>query len=157
VLEADEDILGRIISYHKGYLRLGIRHERVATVFTDEHWEVKDNLVYTKPGEHVFRLHWLLLDGEWELENLKLGYGVRVKSPHGWVTLRITPDLRLSKNDVQLIIVRAGNLIYGKYAPLPFEGWFSPTYGQKIHALSLTLEVTSSKNFSLVSEFIFPK
>ena len=157
VLESDEKILGRILSYHKGYHGLGIRHERVATVFTDERWEIKDNLVYTRPGEHVFRLHWLLMDGDWELENLKLGYGVRVKSPYGWVTLRITPDLHLSSNDAQLIIVRAGNLIYGKYEPLPFEGWFSPTYGQKIPALFLTLEVISSKNFSLVSEFIFPK
>ena len=66
--------LGRILAYHKGYRKLGIRHERVATVFTDEHWEVKDNLVFTGPGEHVFRLHWLLPGWEWELEKRKFGF-----------------------------------------------------------------------------------
>jgi len=156
VLEADEKIIGRIHSYHKGYRKLGILHERVVTVFTDERWEVKDNLVFTGPGEHVFRLHWLLLDGEWELEDRKLGYGIRVKSPHGWVILQITPDLHVSSSDSRLQIVRAGSLVHGKCDPLPFDGWVSPTYGQKIPALSLTLEVTSLKSFSLVSEFIFP-
>ena len=156
VLEADEKIIGRIHSHHKGYRKLGILHERVVTVFTDEHWEVKDNLIYTRPGEHVFRLHWLLLDGEWELEDRKLGYGIKVKSPYGWVILRITPDLHLPSSDSKFEIVRAGSLVHGKCDTLPFEGWYSPTYGQKITALSLTLEVTSLKRFSLVSEFIFP-
>ena len=72
LLEADEKILGRVLAYHKGYRRLGIRHERVATVFMDERWEIKDNLIFTKPGEHVFRLHWLLMDGEY------LGNGMRI-------------------------------------------------------------------------------
>ena len=157
VLEADEKILGRNVSYHKGYRNLGIKHERVATVFTDERWQIKDRLVFTKPGEHVFRLHWLLLDGEWELENLKVGYGIRIKSPLGWVTLRITPDPRLSSNDSKLAITRGGILVYGKVTPLPFEGWVSPTYGKKIPALSLILDVTSSKSISIESEFIFPK
>lgn len=157
VLEADENILGRILSYHKGYRRLGIRHERVVTVFTDERWEIKDNLVYTRPGEHLFHLHWLLPDWDWEFENRKLGYGIKLKSPDGWVKLLVTPDQRLSSNDSQFIIVRAGSLIYGRCQPLPFEGWVSPTYGQKIPAVSLTLEVTSFKSFKLVSEFIFQK
>jgi hypothetical protein len=68
----------------------------------------------------------------------------------------ISLDPRLSRDDSQLIIVRAGSLVHGKYQPFPFEGWVSPTYGQKIPAVSLTLEVTSLKSFSLISEFIFP-
>jgi hypothetical protein len=157
VLEADENILGRILSYHKGYSRLGIRHERTATAFTDERWEVKDRIVYTKPGEHICRLHWLLMDGEWELEPRNLGYGIKVMSPYGWVTLRLTPDPRLSNNESQLIVVRSSSLVHGNDQIRPFEGWVSPTYGQKIPAISVTLEITSLKTFSVISEFIFPK
>ena len=157
LIEPDENILGRVLAYHKGYRKLGIRHERMATVFTDERWEIKDNLIFTSPGEHVFRLHWLLLDGEWESEKRKFGFGIRLKTSHGWITLLITPDLRLPNNDFKLTIIRAGELIYGKGQPLPFEGWVSHTYGHKMPAISMALEVTSSKSFSFVSEFIFPK
>jgi hypothetical protein len=156
LIETDEKILGHVIAYHKGYRRLGIRHERAATVFTDERWMFKDNMIFTAPGEHVFRLHWLLLDGEWEPVKRKFGFGVRVNSPQGWITVLITPDLRLSNSDFKLTLVRAGELIYGEGRPLPFEGWVSHTYGQKTPALSLALEVTSSKSFSFVTEFIFP-
>jgi hypothetical protein len=114
-------------------------------------------LVYTGPGEHVFQLHWLLPDWEWKLDSRQLDYGIRLNSPHGWVTLHLSLDPRVSRDDVQLILVRAGSLVYGKYQPLPFEGWVSPTYGQKKPALSLTLEVSSLKSFTLISEFIFPQ
>ena len=157
LIETDEKILGRVLAYHKGFRKLGIRHERVVTVFIDERWEFKDNIIYTAPGEHVFRLHWLLLDGEWEVEKRKFGYGIRLKTPHGWVILLITPDLRLSNKDFKFSLTRAGELIYGKNQSLPYEGWVSPAYGQKKPALSIALEVTSSKSFSFVSEFIFPK
>jgi len=122
LIETDEKIIGRVLAYHRGYRRLGIRHERVATVFTNERWEFKDNLIFKAPGEHVFRLHWLLLDGEWEPEKRKFGFGIRLKTPLGWVTLLITPDLRLSNKDFKLTVIRAGELIYGKGRPLPFEG-----------------------------------
>jgi hypothetical protein len=97
------------------------------------------------------------MDGEWEVEPRKLGYGIKIMSPFGWVTIRLTPDPRLSRSESQLLVIRAGSLIYGKGEPLPFEGWSSPTYGQKIPAISLTLEINSLKSFSVTSEFIFPK
>jgi hypothetical protein len=114
-------------------------------------------MVFSAPGEHVFRLHWLIPDGEWETEKQKFGFGIRFKTSKGWVTLRLTPDLRLSSQDTKFTLIRAGELIYGKGHPLPFEGWVSPTYGKKVPALSVALEVTSTKSFSFVSEFIFPK
>jgi hypothetical protein len=155
LLEADEKILGRVLAYHKGYRRLGIRHERMATVFTDERWEIKDNLIFTKPGEHFFRLHWLLVDGEYEIEKSELGISIRVKSKHGWITLNIN----LEPSNLQFVtsLVRAGELIDGQREVKPYEGWVSPTYGTKIPALSLAVEVTSSKSVIFTSEFIFPK
>ncbi len=157
VLETDEKILGRVLAYHKGYRRLGIRHERVATVYTDERWEVKDRLVFTRPGEHVFRLHWLLPDWEWKTKNEGQRAEINLKSPHGWVKL-ILQTQPPSSNPLFLVsLVRAGELIHGTGQALPFEGWASPTYGVKVPALSLTVEVTSSKSFSFNTEFLFPK
>jgi hypothetical protein len=157
LLESDEKILGRVLAYHKGYRRLGIRHERIATVFTDERWEIKDHLIFNKPGEHIFRLHWLLLDGEYEIENSELGIGIRVKSKYGWITMNIKPDSRIPSSEYQVSLVRAGELIDGQREVKPYEGWVSPTYGVKVPALSLAVEVKSRGSFSLISEFIFPK
>jgi Heparinase II/III-like protein/Heparinase II/III N-terminus len=153
LLEVDEKILGRVLAYHKGYRKLGIRHERIATVFMDEHWEIKDNLIFTKPGEHVFRLHWLLMDGEFEMGNSELGIGIRVKSKYGWITLNI----KSPNSEYRVSLVRAGKLIDGQREVKPYEGWVSPTYGTKVPALSVAVEVKSLKNFSFISEFIFPK
>ena len=155
LLESDEKILGRVLAYHKGYRRLGIRHERVATVFTDERWEIKDNMIFTKPGEHVFRLHWLLLDGAYEMESRGSGIVIRVKSKYGWITLNINAESLDLQSAISL--VRAGDLIYGHRDVKPYEGWVSPTYGKKTPALSMAVEVTSMKAFTFTSEFIFPK
>jgi hypothetical protein len=155
LLEVDERILGRMLAYHKGYRRLGLLHERVATVLADEHWEIRDNLIFKKPGEHIFRLHWLLQDGEWEIGNRESGTQIHVRSPHGWISLSIS-GAPLQDGDCQVTLVRAGELIYGTGEALPFEGWASRTYGEKVPALSLAFQVRSSKSLSLTSEFMFP-
>jgi hypothetical protein len=157
LIESDQKISGRVLAYHKGFQRVGIRHERTVTVFTDERWEVADQLVFKKPGEHAFRLHWLLLDGEWKIEAGESRVGLRLKSSHGWINLNITFDSPFPNNDSRIALVRAGELIYGTATALPFEGWVSPTYGVKVPALSLAAEVTSSRTFSFITEFVFPK
>ncbi|HUI88014.1 MAG TPA: heparinase II/III family protein [Anaerolineales bacterium] len=155
LLETDVRILGRVLAYHKGYLRLGIRHERLATVFTDGHWEIKDKLVFTRPGSHVLRMQWLLMDGEWEMDDRGPGTEIRVKSKYGWITLNVS----LEPSDLPLAtsLVRAGELIHGQREAQPYEGWSSPTYGTKVPALSLAVAVTSSKSVSFKSEFLWPK
>ncbi len=155
ILEADERILGRMLAYHKGYERLGVRHERVVTVYADEHWEIADRLEFTKPGERTFRLHWLLLDGEWEIVHPERGIELRVKTPQSTVTLKITPDARIAHSEVQVSVVRAGETVYGSRKALPFEGWASPTYGVKVPALSLAVETSSIRSTSFTSEFRF--
>lgn len=157
LLESDEKILGRTLAYHKGYRMLGIRHERTATVFTDERWVIEDKLIFAQPGERIFRLHWLLMDAEWELANRELGIGIRLKSQFGWITLNVDFDSQIPNPECRVSLVRAGELIHGTGRLFPFEGWVSPTYGQKVPALSLALEVASSKSATFTSEFIFPK
>ncbi len=154
VLESDERILGRMQAYHRGYRRLGIRHERIATVFADEHWEVKDKLVFSNPGEHTFRLHWLLADGEWTLRDREAWIELHVSPPHaGSFTVRVKPDSRIAYSEVHTSLIRGGELLHGKGKPLPFEGWVSPTYGVKLPALSLSVELAASKSVTFVTEF----
>ena len=151
--ESDENILQRIIAYHKGYR--GVRHERTVTIFTDDHWLVEDKMISRRP--HVYRLHWLLPDWEWKLEEKDRGVELQLNSPHGWVKLlsgfeTVSPDLKF-----HITLARAGELICGSGEVLPFEGWVSPTYGQKIPALSLALNVTSDRTVLFFSQFNFPK
>jgi hypothetical protein len=54
-------------------------------------------------------------------------------------------------------LIRAGELIYGSGNAMPFEGWASPTYGVKVPALSLAIEVTSLWNVTFTTEFVFPE
>jgi hypothetical protein len=155
VLEVDEHILGRMLAYHKGYRKLGVRHERIATVYEDEHWEVRDNLLFTKPGEHTFRLHWLLMDGEWGIRRQDSTTEIHLKTHGVSVTLKMIPDIHISSSEERITVVRAGKLVYGPGTAFPFEGWVSRTYGSKEPALSVAMEVTSFRSFSFLSEFRF--
>ncbi|MEW6400471.1 MAG: heparinase II/III family protein [Chloroflexota bacterium] len=176
LLDADEKVLHKVQAYHKAYRKLGVDYERTVSVMTDESWLISDDLHIKRPGEfHEFRLHWLLPDWEWEIVNRESGAEIRLKSPHGWIILVIShspvlgppvtePALRspsavlgsLSKGH-SITLIRAGELIYGSGEVLPFEGWISPTYGLKVPALSLALNVRANRKVLFVSQFTFPR
>lgn len=162
-VERDEDILQRVSAYHNGYRRSGVRHERTVTVFADERWHVRDELKVEgfrfRVVPHVYRLHWLLMDGEWEIVNRGSGIELRIRSSQGAIALHINlqpSNLQPSSLQPVTSLVRAGKLIHGQRDVLPFEGWVSPTYGVKIPALSLAVEVKSSRTVCFTSEFSFP-
>lgn len=151
LLEVDEDISGRVIARHRGYR--GVRHERTVTIYADERWQVQDNLL-TWPGRvRSFRLHWLLPDWPWQLEEREKGLELRIQSPHGPVRLLISCEHK----SPAISLARAGELVHGEGRPLPFEGWASPTYGQKVPALSLNVELKAPHGVQFLSEFVFPK
>jgi hypothetical protein len=158
IIESDENILGRARAYHRGYH--GIKHERTVTVYQDERWVVEDKLTARSRSTHVHRLHWLLPDYEWEIGNREYpsgtmsGIDLRLKSPHGWITLSINSSFNFQLSTLSL--VRAGELIYGQRDVQPYEGWVSRIYGQKSPALSFAFEVTSAYHTTFTSEFIFP-
>jgi len=153
-IESDETVLQRVVAGHAGYRRLGVRHERTVTVFSDEHWQVQDDLLYiqVKHPPRTFRLHWLLPDWEWQLDEIPAGFELRLRSPHGWVKLQLSCD----QPGAELSLVRAGELLQGKGIPTTIDGWFAPTYGQKLPALSCALQVTSPHDVKFGSHFIFP-
>jgi len=152
VVPIDESILGQVKAHHKGYR--GISHERTVTVYDDGRWVVEDELVSKRP--HAYRLHWLLPDWQWKVENRDSGFRIRIKSPLGWIKLDITSDARFLSNASPLTLTRAGEVVYGAGHAQPFEGWFSPTYGSKVPALSLAFNVQSEHSMRFRTEFIFP-
>ena len=154
-ISADEHILQRVSARHHGYRWLGVRHERVITVYADERWQVEDEMLILRRLRKplTFRLQWLLSDWEWKIEIREPVFEIRLKSPLGWVTLRVTP---FSTLDSRISLVRAGKLIYGEGSVSPVMGWVSPTYGVRIPVLSFAIEAASVETVKFTSEFTFP-
>jgi len=152
VVVTDESALGQVLGYHKGYR--GVRHERRVTVHADERWMVEDKLI--SKGPHSYRLHWLLPDWEWEVENREQKIEISLKSPYGRVVLVMQAYPQFSTFQSPVSIARAGKVVYGPRDIQPFEGWVSRAYGEKNPALSLAFEVQSEGTTQLTTEFKFP-
>lgn len=155
VIPAERQALAAAYAYHNGYGRLRVRHERLVTVFRGDRWEIKDSLILTRPGEHLFRLHWLLPDWNYQLIDSPLG--LRLASPYGAVIFRIETDPSPSMPGMRLTLARAGQVLHGTGSILPIDGWTSPTYGLKQPALSLAVEVRSSQSFSFLTRIDLPR
>ena len=134
------------------------------TAYADGHWQILDEMLPVRmPWEKrpiTYRLHWLLPDWEWKLENSDQGITIRLNSPHGPVILH----LEGTGGDVlSLDLVRAGGMIHASgpsgqkpLVGMTIRGWASPTYGVKVPALSLAIETKSANDVQFISEFIFP-
>lgn len=152
-IETNPAIVQRALAWHTGYRRLGVRHERSVTVFSDEHWQVQDHLLLIKtPQARSFRLHWLLPDWDWQLDGIVDGFELRLRSPQGWLKVQVSTD----QPGAALTLIRAGEVLEGNSPANPVMGWVSPTYGQKTPALSCALEVTSRNDVKFNTLFIFP-
>ena len=153
VVPIDETVLGQVVAYHNGYP--GVRHKRTVTVYTDEHWTVEDKLVSVE--SHAYRLHWLLPDWEWMVESRDQIVELSLESPNDKIALTLQTKPKFPDLISLFSIVRAGEVVYGEREVQPFEGWFSPTYGEKVPALSVVVEVPGLSYFQILSEFNFPK
>lgn len=158
--ETDSDFLQRASAQTYAYARLGVRHTRAVTVYPDERWLVEDELLNLGQAPHTYRLHWLLPDWEWEMENRDLGIEIRLKSPQGWVSFRL--NIQPSTFQHSTSLVRAGEVVYQttsevlKTSEVLTHGWVSPTYSVKNPALSLAVEVQSAGKVTFTTEFNFP-
>lgn len=152
-----EAFLQRVSAQTEAYARLGIHHVRTVTVLPNERWQVEDELLNRGQNPHTYRLHWLLPDWEWEVENRDSIFVIRLKSPLGWVTLKVgCGDLT---NRPTITLVRAGEAVWAKRSDLANQstrGWVSPTYSVKNPALSLAVEVQSAGKITFTTEFNFP-
>jgi len=152
VLSPESPALGQIVASHRAYDRIGVRYQRVVTALEGDGWRVTDELVFTRPHSHEIRLHWLLLDGDWRLEQRGSEAILRIRVPQGLIKLRVTvSDASIARP--RLALIRAGRLLHGEADVRPYEGWISPSYGRKVPALSFGVHVAASRSFSLLTEF----
>ena len=161
VIESDPSSIQCVSGRYRIFRRDGCRHTRTVSVHTDDRWVIKDELlplyfsissIVLQPSS--FRLHWLLPDWKWEIENSEQGMVLRLASPYGPVTLTIQYSPVTIQSAISLF--RAGELLSGSADPDPVRGWVSPTYGEKVPALSLAVSVKSTNEVQFTSEFTFP-
>lgn len=172
----DETVLQRVQAYHTGHRRIGVEHNRTVTVFADEHWQVHDRLIVSKKEDwHTYTLHWLLPDWKWKFEELpehligngRSGFDLKLKSPHGWMTVRVHYDYFAAATQIGgafTNLTRAGEhlptgsmTLFDDGSRYNLLGWYSPTYSVKVPALSLSVTIKSPINPDFITEFIFPK
>jgi hypothetical protein len=143
--------------------RPALRHTRTVTVYADERWEILDDLSLRdllsipfppQPADHIFRLHWLLPDWNWDIqEEAHVGCTLRLQSPDGMITVRVAAD----SSRLQVSLVRASERLHGQAVPTAVEGWCSPTYGLKVPALSLSMTVTDPETAHFKTEILLPQ
>jgi len=97
-----------------------------------------------------------LPDWKWEVESRDQRVEISLNSPQGGVILVLQTEPHFSNLHSLISIVRAGEVVYGVRDVRSFEGWFSPTYGRKVPALSLSFEVKSNQPTQFITEFNFP-
>lgn len=164
VLSYERDALNsweRLVAQHDGYRRLGVIHQRALEhhpkkwLVTDTLLPIKDRLSHHK--KYKVRLHWLLPDWDWQVEqgDLSGSYRLHLKSPFGWIALevRVQPKTGTTLTQATLLIERAGVLVYGSGEANPTHGWVSPTYAYKTAALSVSLVVNHTLPISLITEW----
>ncbi len=164
-----------ITAGHDGYRRLGIFHQRTVTVPDPGRWVIEDRLIGADAVSHAFRLHWLVADGDWRIDDGQHPAGDGWLSPDGGqdsavatcvftvhlpedgpflrlVLRAFVPALDASARSPLVTLARAGELLYGTGRIPPVRGWYSPTYGVKLPALSLALKVWSAPPVRFVTE-----
>jgi hypothetical protein len=156
-VESSPSVLQKVQAWHNGYP--GLRHERSVTVRSGERWLIEDAFTPRRPSLHLYRLSWLLPDWEVDIREAQRSR-IRLNSPFGWITVSIVAGVKDSTSGAasipRLSVARAGELIHGRREVMLWEGWVSPTYGVKIPALSVTVEISSDRPVTFTTEFTFP-
>jgi len=158
-----------ITAQHHGYKHLGLTHQRSVSMEAKDHWVVVDQLISSDPkhlssssGYHRARLHWLLPDWPWVLDNPgdQSMCLLKIKSPDGWIEIMITTKNILGGNQSRIplnpSIIRAGCLLHGEAENSPTRGWFSPTYGRKDPAISFAIEIEEMLPLEFTTNWLFP-
>jgi hypothetical protein len=138
----------------------GYRHTRTVSVFENDRWLVEDEILpLRKPWQNkqlIFRLHWLLPDWKWEMDNAGQRIEIWLTCGLGKIRLDLSVEPQFSILNSQFSLVRAGETLSGSANPNPVRGWTSPTYGVKVPALSLVFEAESVNEVRFRTEFILP-
>lgn len=149
----------RLAAEHDGYQRLGYLHRRAVTAYSDGRWLVEDDLLRSLQAAGAnepvtVRLHWLLPDWPWTLDEQGLGaYRLRLHSPDGWIVLSVSVK---GQHTPSAHLARAGEVLHGNGPAAVTQGWVSPAYSEKIPALSFSVSVRASAPIQFASQWELP-
>jgi hypothetical protein len=164
---AEDGAWMRLVAEHDGYRHIGVLHRRSVTSYRDDHWLVVDSLQpdparrQAAQEKYLFRLHWLLPDLPWNLNEQQGEARLELTCQSGQIILRVQAEEGGSESGwLWLSLVRAGVLVQGtilnaQERDLQLSGWYSPTYAHKVPALSFSIEVLSKLPLRLDSEWRF--
>jgi hypothetical protein len=155
VLSVSSPVQQQIRGSHRGFDSLGLGYDRTLSLFESGVWQVDDDLTFKRPGVHTVRLHWLFIDGDWRLQQQGSEVKLRLRLPRGWLTASIRARGGI-RSPLGVSLVRAGIVLRGESPAHAWEGWISPTYGRKLPALSLGLEIEAFADCGLHAEFRLP-
>ena len=156
-LDTTAQSLNYLAAEHDGYAHSGIIHRRSLHQANKDCWHVTDTLLPNERAladQHTAYLHWLLPDWEWELQDTS----IKLKGNCGIVSLKIDALPQEQKDSPELCevqVIRAGLTLQGSDSEMPTLGWISPTYGQKLPALSLRVTFKGYLPFSFCSTWQF--
>jgi hypothetical protein len=157
-------VWSQLVARHDGYRRLDLVHQRTVTASPAGGWLVEDTLLPAREKlsaiqPHTTSLHWLLPDWPWQVltgEN-EMQFVLCLESLQGPLQLHLSVRGETDESPVpaQLQLVRAGKLLHGCGPVNPIWGWVSPTYGDKMPALSVRLLVRRLPPIYLTSVWFF--
>jgi hypothetical protein len=138
---------------HNGYAPLGITHSRSLSLLGPDEWLVTDQLTsHSALRNQPVILHWLLSELPWsfsqnqitvQLQNAALRLSVQAFNGQG----KLLP--------LEFQLIRAGELLQGSGEYPPYLGWVSPTYSQRLPALSIRAISSLPEVMKLVSHWMF--
>jgi hypothetical protein len=135
---------------HDGYLKLGVLHKRKLERQAEEGWLITDRLVQLN-GKKVSKevsLNWLLPDWSYKFEENILIFN----TPFGLLRLDLFTHAGILSDGFN--IIRAGKSLINKNDS-EIHGWYSPTYGVKIPALSVQYSVSGFLPIEISTRFSF--
>jgi hypothetical protein len=152
--DGDDITRSQATAEHDGYQFLGVQHKRSVMAADGGSWVIQDDLLpLASTVTRQARLHWLLPDWPWEMEDQDQQTHLRVQSPYGWVTLTVQPG---PASTWTAALVRGGAYVFGDGPAEPTWGWQAPAYGQKEPALSFAMTISGPLPLSFVSEWKLP-
>ncbi|MBN2146721.1 MAG: alginate lyase family protein [Anaerolineales bacterium] len=161
-----EGALQQVTARHEGYRRLEVSHQRSVEASTDGRWLITDQVTGRAGRLTRARLHWLLPDWEWKVEENLIkadqespstgSSRIALHSPLGEILLEIAATGQKMAR-AELEICRGGEVLYGSKPCHPSWGWVSPTYGVKTSALSISLWIEGELPIEAHSTWIFSR
>jgi hypothetical protein len=142
-----------VMAEHDGYQSAGWTHRRSLKYAEPDTFIMTDRLIPTreKNSPAIISLQWLLPDWPGELSETTLD----MSCPFGKIALTVQPGSSPHPPVLETVqLVRAGELLAGSRPPLPFQGWFAPTYGIKTPAISFRLFFALQGDTTFITKLI---